>query len=307
MPDAVAAVREFNRFYTRRLGLLGPGYLGTRHSVAEARVLWELAHAGAPLEVRDLRGVLEMDAGHLSRLLTRLEREELVTRAPSPGDGRRQRVALTEQGEAAFAALDRASAEQIGAELQPLGAPARARLVAALAEVRAQLAGAGGELVLRGLRPGDLGWVVMRNAQLYAEEHDWDASYETLVARIVADFAAQHDPAREAAWIAEVGGVPAGCVFCVRQDDVTARLRLLLVEPWARGRGVGARLVGECIRFARAAGYEELTLWTNDPLTAARRVYERAGFSLVHEDAPAPAFGHVMRGQTWALRLSPAR
>lgn len=303
MSDAVAAVREFNRFYTRRLGLLGPGYLGTRHSVAEARVLWELARAGAPLEVRDLRGALEMDAGHLSRLLTRLEREGLVTRAPSPGDGRRQRVALTPEGDTAFAALDRASAEQIGAELQPLGAAACARLVAALAEVRARLAGGEDAVVLREPRPGDLGWVVMRNAQLYAEEYGWDASYEALVAQIVAGYAAGHDPAREAAWIAELDGEPAGCVFCVRQDDATAKLRLLLVEPWARGSGLGGMLVDECVRFARAAGYRDLTLWTNDPLAAARRVYERAGFTLAHEDEPGPAFGHVMRAQTWTKRL----
>ncbi len=307
MSDAVASVREFNRFYTRRMGLLGPGYLRTAHTVAEARVLWELAHADAPLEVTQLRERFGMDPGHLSRLLTRLERQALLRREPSPsGDRRRQRVALTRKGDEAFATLDRRSAEEVGAQLGELGAPARARLTRALDEVRRALdpAPPARTVVLRGLRPGDLGWVVMRNARLYAEEYGWDASYEALVARIVAGYAAGHDPAREAAWIAEVDGDPAGCVFCVRADDRTARLRLLLVEPWARGAGLGGTLVDECIRFARAAGSRELTLWTNDPLAAARRVYERAGFTLAREDEPGPAFGHVMRGQTWTLSLT---
>jgi DNA-binding MarR family transcriptional regulator/GNAT superfamily N-acetyltransferase len=269
-------------------------------------VLWELAHAGGPLEVTQLRERFGMDPGHLSRLLTRLERQGLLRREPSPsGDRRKQRVALTDEGREAFATLDRRSADAVGAQLAELSEPARERLTRALGEVRRALdpAPRARTVVLRGLRHGDLGWVVMRNAQLYAAEYDWDASYEALVARIVADFASAHDPAREAAWIAEVDGRPAGCVFCVRQDDATAKLRLLLVEPSARGTGIGGALVDECVRFARAAGYRELTLWTNDPLSAARRVYERAGFTLAHEDEPGPAFGHVMRAQTWTKPL----
>jgi DNA-binding MarR family transcriptional regulator/GNAT superfamily N-acetyltransferase len=302
--DAVSALRAFNRFYTGHLGMLGPGFLSTPHTLAEARVLFELAQE-EQIEVSVLRERMRIDAGHLSRLLARLEHRGLVARQRSAADGRRQLARLTPEGEADFALLDRRSAEDTGARLNGLGDAERRRLVAALAEVRRLLepAARARTVVLRPPRPGDFGWVVERHGRLYAEEYGWDGSFEVLVARIVADFAEQHDPAREAAWIAEVDERPAGCVFCVREDDDVAKLRLLLVEPRARGLGLGARLVDECIGFARRAGYRRLTLWTNDPLVHARRLYERAGFALVSEE-PSHAFGHDLVSQTWSLDLS---
>jgi DNA-binding MarR family transcriptional regulator/GNAT superfamily N-acetyltransferase len=303
MSDAVAGLRAFNRFYTGHLGMLGPGYLSTPHTLAEARVLFELAQ-DEPTEVAELRERMRIDAGHLSRLLARLERGGLVARERSPTDGRRQLARLTPEGAAEFALLDRRSADEIGARLSGLGDAGRRRLMAALAEVRRLLepAPAAPAVVLRAPGAGDLGWVVARHGQLYAEEYGWSADFEALVARIVADYAEHHDPAREAVWIAEVDAQPAGCIFCVRQDDAVAKLRLLLVEPRARGLGLGARLVDECIRFARRAGYRELRLWTNDPLVHARRIYERAGFRLVAEE-PHHSFGHDLVGQTWSLDL----
>jgi DNA-binding MarR family transcriptional regulator/GNAT superfamily N-acetyltransferase len=301
--DAVSALRAFNRFYTGHLGMLGPGFLSTPHTLAEARVLFELAQQ-EQVEVAALRERMRIDGGHLSRLLARLEQRGLVARERSATDGRRQLARLTPAGEADFALLDRRSAEETGARLSGLGDAERRRLIASLAELRRLLdpTPASPAVVLRPPRAGDLGWVIARHGQLYAEEYGWDASFEALVARIVADYAERHDPAREAAWIAEVDQEPAGCIFCVRGDDAIAKLRLLLVEPRARGLGLGARLVDECIRFARRAGYRELMLWTNDPLVHARRLYERAGFRLVAEE-PHHSFGHDMVGQTWTLAL----
>jgi DNA-binding MarR family transcriptional regulator/GNAT superfamily N-acetyltransferase len=303
MPDAVAALRAFNRFYTGQLGMLGPGFLSTPHTLAEARVLFELAQEDQ-VEVAVLRERMRIDAGHLSRLLGRLERRGLVARERSAADGRRQLARLTPAGEADFAVLDERSAAETGARLAGLGEAQRQQLVAALAEVRALLEPTppARDVVIRPPRPGDLGWVVERHGQIYAEEHGWNAEFEGLVARIVADFAATRDPAREAMWVAEVDGRPAGCIFCVRADDDVAKLRLLLVEPRARGLRLGTRLVDECIAFARAAGYRELTLWTNDTLVFARAIYERAGFRLVDE-APHHSFGHDLVGQTWQLTL----
>jgi DNA-binding MarR family transcriptional regulator/GNAT superfamily N-acetyltransferase len=302
-PDAVAELRAFNRFYTGELGMLGPRYLSTSHTLAEARVLFELAQSDE-VEVAVLRERMRIDAGHLSRLLARLERRGLVARERSATDGRRQRARLTDDGSRDFGVLDRRASEQVAARLAGLDDSDRRRLVAALAEIRVLLAAGGSEraVALRSPRAGELGWIVQRHGELYAEEYGWDARFETLVAGIVADYAADHDPAREAAWIAEVDGAPAGCVLCVRRDDDVARLRLLLVEPRARGLGLGARLVDECVAFARRAGYRELTLWTNDVLVHARRIYERAGFELVDEE-PHHSFGHDLVGQTWSLAL----
>jgi DNA-binding MarR family transcriptional regulator/GNAT superfamily N-acetyltransferase len=304
MSGAVAAVRAFNRFYTSELGVLGPSFLRTPHTLAEARVLFELGQAER-LEVSELRGRMAIDAGHLSRLLARLERQRLVERERSPADGRRQVARLTAAGAKAFATLDRRSADETAARLAALAEPDRRRLIAALADVRRLLdpAHAPAVPVLRAPRPGDLGWIVQRHGELYADEYGWDASFEALVARIVADYAERHDPEREAAWIVELDGEPAGCVLCVRGDEAVAKLRLLLVEPRARGLGLGARLVDECIAFARRAGYRELTLWTNDVLVHARRIYERAGFELVDED-PHHSFGRDLVGQTWTLALA---
>ena len=297
--EQIDAVRSFNRFYTRRLGLVRGGLVRTRHPLAEARVLYELGHHQA-METSALRDALDVDAGQLSRLLTRLETEGLLARERSEGDARRRLIRLTPAGAEAFETLDRRTVEQVGRLLDELGDARRARLVRALADVRAALQ----EPTLRTvsirdrLQPGDLGWMVSRHGALYAREYGWDASFETLVAGIAAAF----DPARDTAWIAEVDGRRAGCVLCVHQDERTAKLRTLLVEPDARGLGLGGRLVDEVIRHARARGYAELTLWTNDVLTAARRIYERAGFTLTGE-SPHHAFGHDLVEQTWSLTL----
>ena len=304
--DRVAAVRAFNRFYTARIGVLREGLHDTPHSLTEARVLFELGRNG-PAEVADLRRTLAIDAGHLSRLLARLDAAGLVVREPSETDARRRRVRLTTQGHRAYATLDQRSAAEIQALLDGLPEPDQRRLVAAMDVVNRLLDNRTDQrppaaYVLREPEPGDLGWIVQRHGALYAQEYGWDETFEALVARIVADFAQHRDPKRERAWIAEVGGAPAGSVLCARRDERTAQLRLLLVEPAARGLGIGARLVEECVRFARRAGYEEIALWTNDVLHAARRIYQRAGFTLVEEE-PHRSFGHDLVGQTWARPL----
>jgi DNA-binding MarR family transcriptional regulator/GNAT superfamily N-acetyltransferase len=304
MSDRVAAVRAFNRFYTSRIGVLGEGFLRTPHSLTEARVLYELGDREVA-EVADLRRELDIDAGYLSRLLTRLEEQSLVARERSADDARRQRVRLTEDGHDAFAELDRRSATEIGELLDGLGEERQRRLVGAMrviADVLDEDQPSDGAIVLRAPEPGDYGWIVQRHGALYADEYGWDESFEALVARIVADYAEHHDPKREAAWIAEIDGEPVGCVLCVRKDDATAQLRLLLVDPRARGRGIGGRLIDECLRFARRAGFERIVLWTNDVLHDARRLYERAGFELV-ESGSHQAFGHDLVEQTWARDL----
>jgi DNA-binding MarR family transcriptional regulator/GNAT superfamily N-acetyltransferase len=302
--DRVAAVRAFNRFYTGRIGVLGEGFLRTSHSLTEARVLYELGRRDV-VEVAELRRDLAIDAGYLSRLLSRLEDQALVTRERSEKDGRRQLARLTEDGAAAFAELDRRSAAEIGELLDGLGEERQRRLVTAMQAIAGLLDDdprADTAVVLRAPHPGDYGWIVQRHGAQYADEYGWDESFEALVARIVADYAEHHDPRREAAWIAEVDGEPVGCVLCVRKDDATAQLRLLLVDPRARGRGIGGRLIDECLRFARRAGYEQIVLWTNDVLHDARRLYERAGFELV-ESGEHHAFGHDLVEQTWSRRL----
>jgi DNA-binding MarR family transcriptional regulator/GNAT superfamily N-acetyltransferase len=299
----VAAIRAFNRFYTARIGVLRDGLLATAHPLTEARVLFELGQADA-VDAADLRRALEIDAGYLSRLLGRLEEQGLVARERSATDARRQRVALTARGRKAYATLDARSAAEIGALLDGLSEADRRRLLESMRTVREVLDGAPrpAPFVLRAPGPGDFGWVVQRHGALYAEEYGWDQSFEALVARVVADYAERHDPGRESAWIAEVSGRPVGCVFCVRRDERTAQLRLLLVEPDARGMGVGGRLVAECVGFARRAGYAEIVLWTNDVLVQARRLYQRAGFGLVAAD-PHHSFGHDLVGQAWSLPL----
>jgi DNA-binding MarR family transcriptional regulator/GNAT superfamily N-acetyltransferase len=300
-------VREFNRVYTSMIGLLHGGYLDTPYSLTEARVLFELAQAReterGESEISALRRSVDIDAGYLSRILARFEADGLITRRRSDTDARRRVIRLTSAGEHAFDGLDRRSAAQIGGLLDQHTEAEQQRLTAAMATIR-EITGPRGRpaaVVLRSPRPGDLGWVVQRNGAIYAQEYGWDASYEALVARIVADYAGRADP-REAGWIAEVDGAPAGCVFCMGKDDRTAQLRLLLVEPGARGLGIGERLVAECLAFARRAGYPEIMLWTNDILIAARRIYQRFGFELVDSD-PHHSFGHDLVGQNWRLSL----
>ncbi|HEY7488937.1 MAG TPA: helix-turn-helix domain-containing GNAT family N-acetyltransferase [Streptosporangiaceae bacterium] len=299
MEDVIARVRAFNRFYTNVIGVLNEHLVRSPYSLTEARVIFELAHRPAT-EVTTLRRELDLDAGYLSRLLARFDADGLITRERSATDARRQIIRLTDAGRAAYAVLGERTDDQVRALLAPLTEEDRRRLVAAMDTIEGVLAEAGrpDAYVLRPLRPGDFGWVVHRHGVLYAEEYGWDATFEALVARIVADYIDKHDPRRENAWIAEVDGDPVGCVFCVQRDDTTAQLRLLLVEPSARGMGIGARLVDECLAFARRAGYRSMMLWTNDVLAAARRIYQRAGFQLA-EQGGHHSFGHDLVEQVW--------
>jgi DNA-binding MarR family transcriptional regulator/GNAT superfamily N-acetyltransferase len=300
---AVAAVRAFNRFYTNMIGLLRGKYLDTPYSLTEARILFELAQCDAS-EVTDLRRTVDIDAGYLSRILARFSSDGLVTRQRSAADGRRQVIALTENGRSVVAGLDARSAAQTRDMLATVHDDDRRRLLDAMriiTEVLSESQQPRG-YVLRTPQAGDMGWVVQRHGALYAQEFGWDERFEALVARIVADYVDHRDPDREAAWIAEVDGTPAGCVFCVRKDDRTAQLRMLLVEPWARGLGIGARLVEEVLRFARRAGYSDITLWTNDVLVGARRIYQRAGFTL-DDEARYHNFGKDLVEQNWSRRL----
>jgi DNA-binding MarR family transcriptional regulator/GNAT superfamily N-acetyltransferase len=300
---AVAAVRAFNRFYTNMIGLLRGKYLDTPYSLTEARILFELAQRDAS-EVADLRRAVDIDAGYLSRILARFESDGLIGRQRSAADGRRQVIRLTEAGRSVVGGLDARSAAQTQEMLAAVRDDDRRSLLDAMRVITDVLSGSPPPrgYLLRAPEPGDLGWVVQRNGAVYAEEFGWDATYEALVARIVADYVDHRDPGCEAAWIAEVEGTRAGCVFCVRENATTARLRLLLVEPWARGLGIGSRLVEEVLRFARRAGYSDITLWTNDVLVDARRIYQRAGFTLVSEK-PHHSFGQDLVGQDWSRRL----
>jgi len=302
-PSHVATVREFSRFYTRRLGTLEEGLLETPWSLTEARVIFELAQATST-DMAALRTTLAIDSGYLSRLLARFDTAGLIARSASASDARRQSLSLTAAGRKLFRTLDERSNRQVARLLEPLSAPARESLVGAMRSVMRGLDDHPRPSVveLRGLRPGDLGWVVQRHGEIYAREYGWTTAFEALVARIMADYLDQHQPGRENAWVAEVDGQRAGCVLCVRKDDATAQLRVLLVEDWARGHGLGARLVDECIRFARASGYRKLVLWTNDVLVSARKIYVAAGFELVSEERHR-SFGKDLVGQYWELRL----
>jgi len=289
------------------LGLLDQGLLETPHTLAEARVIFELAQRPS-VPRSELQRRLAIDASFLTRVLTRLERKGLVASSPSPFDGRARDLTLTATGREAFEQLDQRSARQIAELVTPLTVEQRASLVESMAVVAQLLPGspAAGDVAIRGLAAGDLGWVIQRNGAIYADEFGWDREYEALVARIVADFQTEYRPDRERVWIAEIDGARAGCVFCRQKDERTAQLRLLLVEPWARGRGLGARLVDECVGFAAAQAYSKLMLWTNDVLAAARRIYEAAGFVLVAEE-PHHSFGKDLVGQIWELDLDRAR
>jgi DNA-binding MarR family transcriptional regulator/GNAT superfamily N-acetyltransferase len=303
LEERIAAVRAFNRFYTNVIGILQEGLLRTPYSLTEARVIFELAQRDAT-ELVVLRRTLGIDAGYLTRILSRFETDGLVSRRRGSEDARRQIVALTRGGKSVFRRLDARSSTEVGGLLSALSERDQRRLVGAMGSIRDILSGSstGQDLVLRPPSAGDLGWVVQRHGALYEQEYGWDATFEALVARIVAEFVDHPDPQRERAWIAELGGERVGCVFCVGKDDATAQLRLLLVEPEARGTGIGSRLVEACIQFAKSAGYERMILWTNDVLADARRLYERAGFELVEEEEHH-TFGHDLVGQVWSLGL----
>lgn len=303
--DPVESIRRFSRFYTRRIGLLHEGFLGSPFSLAEGRVLYELGRRGEATAVV-LAADLDLDQGYLSRILRGFDRRGLLHRAAGAQDRREVTLSLTEAGRAAFAAIDDRSRGDIAALLDGLAPPARNRLTAALREAEALLGGTAADtaapFLLRPPRIGDMGWIVHRQAVLYAQEYGWDATYEALVAEIVARFVQNFDAARERCWIAERGGAVAGSVFLVRKADEVAQLRLLYVEPAARGTGIGARLVEECVRFARDAGYRRIMLWTNDILAAARRIYQAAGFTLTAEERHH-SFGHDLVGQNWEMTL----
>jgi DNA-binding MarR family transcriptional regulator/GNAT superfamily N-acetyltransferase len=302
--ERVNTVRSFNRFWTKQIGILGAGLLETRFSLTEARVLFELAQREAT-EVAVLRGDLDLDAGYLSRILAHFKTAKLITTETSEADARRQVVRLAAKGRRAFDSLNARSAEEVRSILGRLTEEDQRRLVGAMGSIRRVMDGTprSNSCVLRPLGPGDLGWVVQRHGALYAQEYAWDETFEALVARIVSDYVEQRDPKKDNAWIAEVDGEAVGCVFCVKKDGKVAQLRLLLLDPRVRGMGIGTRLVDECIRFARRAGYERMVLWTNHPLKAARRIYERAGFQLVEEERHH-SFGHDLLGQSFSLTLT---
>jgi DNA-binding MarR family transcriptional regulator/N-acetylglutamate synthase-like GNAT family acetyltransferase len=301
----VAAVRRFNRFYTRQIGLLDEGYLKSPFSLSEVRVLYELAHQDRPTAA-GLSRELGLDPGYLSRVLRSFEKRRLVSRTRSEADGRQSHLGLTARGQAAFAPLERRSHQEIGEIVGALPAPEQIRLVEAMHVIESILGARPSRevpYIIRPPQPGDLGWVVHRHGALYAQEYGWDESFEALVAEIAAKFVHGFDPKRERAWIAEKNGEKVGSVLLVKHSKTVAKLRLLLVEPKARGLGIGERLVEECLRFARHAGYRKVTLWTNSVLRAARHIYEKAGFRLVDEEKHR-SFGHDLVGETWERSLS---
>jgi DNA-binding MarR family transcriptional regulator/GNAT superfamily N-acetyltransferase len=302
--EQISAVRRFNRFYTRQIGLLEERLLRSEFSLTEARILFELAHRDK-LTATQLGGDLALDAGYLSRILKKFEKRGLLARQSSSGDARRMLLTLTEQGRRAFEPLNEASREQVTELLAALSAGEREKLTSAMSAIERLLGTTpepGVPYLLRPLRVGDAGWITHRQGLLYHQEYGWDESYEALVARILSEFVQKFDPRYETSWIAEREGEVVGSVFVVRESEETAKLRLLYVEPAARGLGIGRRLVDECIAFARSKGYTSLTLWTNDILVAARRIYQAAGFRLVKEE-PHRSFGKDLVGQTWALDL----
>ncbi len=305
----IAAFRSFNRLYTRFIGTLQEGLLDTPYTLGEARVLYELATRPSPM-ASEIAAALGLDPGYLSRLLAGFQRAGLLRRKTSTEDGRSTLITLTPRGRAVFKKLNTLSDLQARAILAPLAHHDRTRLIHAMRTIEDILEGPGRGArplcVLRPHRIGDMGWVISREGALYAEEYGWDQSFETLVARIVADFLANFDPDRERCWIADADGRSLGHIFLVRHPDRpdTARLRLLLVEPSARGMGLGHTLVNECLRFARTAGYRKVVLWTQSILAAAHRIYQAAGFRLVQEE-PHHSFGKDLIGQTWELNLGP--
>jgi len=307
VPDSqVDAVRRFNRFYTQRIGMLRQGLYDSPWSLTEVRVLYELAHAADPTVATDLAHRLGLDAGYLSRILRGFVAKGYLRKAPATGDARRLQLTLTAAGRRAFAPLDNASHDEIAAMLAPMASEAQARLVGAMGTIESLLGdppASAAPVVLRQHRPGDIGWVVSCHGRLYAREYGWDQSFEALVAEIAARFVRRYQPTRERCWIAERDGQNVGSVFVVAKSTAIAQLRLLIVDPSARGAGIGRRLVAECIDFTRRAGYRKLMLWTNAGLDAARHLYEDAGFRLTREERHH-SFGKDLIGQTFMLDLA---
>ena len=315
--ERVNAIREFNRFYTRRIGVLHEGLLDSKFTLTESRLLWELAHLSneAGTTATALAAALDLDAGYLSRLLRGFKDRGLVKATRSKDDARQQFLTLTAAGRRAFAPLDTRSQEEVTALLSRLDEPRQQQLLEALGVVEqllddAPVPSSKAPYLLRAHRPGDIGWLISRHGTLYAQEYQWDIRFESLVARIAADFIDRFDARREACWIAERDGANVGCVCLVQaRDEATeapvagvAQLRLLLVEPSARGLGIGSRLAGECTRFARDAGYRSIRLWTNSVLLAARHIYQKEGYRLIASEAHH-SFGHDLVGETWEMTL----
>ena len=304
LADSVARVRRFNRFYTRRIGLLTRGFLESEFSLTEVRVMYELNHH-PQITASEIGAATEIDAGYLSRILANFEKRGLLERAASPADARQSLLQLTRKGRGAFAQLDRRQDDEIARLLFALPADGQRRLLAATQIIERLLAPAADlrePYIVRPPQPGDMGWVVHRHGALYAAEYGYDERFEALVAEVVACFVRHHDPKRERCWIAEREGEVVGSVFLARKSPTVAQLRLLLVEPSARGLGIGRRLVEECIRFARHAGYKKLALWTQSELAAARRIYQRAGFKLTGKKRHSD-FGKPCVAETWELKL----
>ncbi|MCX7292708.1 helix-turn-helix domain-containing GNAT family N-acetyltransferase [Janthinobacterium sp.] len=294
-------VRRFNRFYTRQIGVLHEHLLDSAFSLTEVRILYELAHQ-AQLTSADLCRELGLNAGYLSRVIAGFEKQGLIAKTRSPTDARAVQLQLTEQGQRTLAPLVDASRREVAAMLERLPPAAQQELVDAMGQIQGLLGEPSPSYLLRNPQPGDMGWIIHRQAVLYAQEYGWNNEYEALVAEILAKFVREFDPARERCWIAEKDGKVIGSIFIVRQDDTTAKLRLLYVDPCARGLGIGSRLVDECLRFSRQAGYTKMVLWTNSILTDARRIYDKAGFQLVEEEAHH-SFGKDLVGQVLALDL----
>jgi DNA-binding MarR family transcriptional regulator/N-acetylglutamate synthase-like GNAT family acetyltransferase len=304
LPQHIESVRSFNRFYTRQIGALNEHLLKSPFSLAEARIIYELAqHEKAT--ATELGSGLGLDAGYLSRLLTDFKKRGLIARKPSETDGRQSLLWLTEKGQTAFAELNAQSRNQIEAMLGRLSQSDQNRLIEAMRTIEGLL-GVRPEqkvpYIIRPHQPGDMGWIAHRHGVLYNEEYGWDEQFEALVSEIVARFIQSYDPKRERCWIAERNGEIVGSIFLVKKSKTVAQLRLLLVEPSARGMGIGKRLVNECVRFARQTGYKKIILWTQSVLGAARHVYQEAGFQLVQE-GPHHSFGHDLVEQIWELKL----
>jgi len=303
-PNRIAALRHFSRFYTRQIGVLRKSYLDSPFSLGEARVLYEIGH-GNRLTASDIARALDLDPGYLSRLLRNFEKQKLIERKPSAQDARQSHLMLTPRGRRAFAPLEKRSRRQAGAMLGKLKPAEQTELVTAMNSIQSLLdapAAQAAQPILREPRPGDFGWIVTRNAQVYAQEYGWGDPFEGLCAQIVADFVNKFDAEKERAWIAELDGENAGSIMLAKDKDDVARIRLLLVEPRARGLGLGAKLTGEAVAFARAAGYRKVTLWTHSILTAARHVYKNAGFTLTRTE-PHTSWGKPVIGEHWDLEL----
>jgi DNA-binding MarR family transcriptional regulator/GNAT superfamily N-acetyltransferase len=304
----IATVRRFNRFYTRQIGVLRKNFLDSPYSLGEARVFYEFARRRLPT-ASDVGRALDLDAGYLSRVLRNFEKNGLVERTASPRDARRSYLALSARGKRAYAPLETRSQRDVADMLGKLDVADQARLIAAMNTIETLLGGKGEatpsegqSYILRAPVPGDFGWIVKRHAELYAQEYQWTEPFEGLCTQIVADYANNNDPKRERCWIAELNGENVGCIFLVKETSSVARIRLLLIDPKARGLGLGARLTDECIRFAREAGYKKITLWTHSVLTAARHIYQKAGFKLTRTERHE-SWGRPVVSEFWDLGL----